>query len=221
MHGERAMHGDAALRMGAADWLLLLLLSVLWGASFFFGKVAVSAVPPLTTAFIQVAVAALALRLWMRSLGEAPARMGEAPYWVLGLFNNVIPFALELWALTRISSGLAAILNATSPLWGAVLAHVFTRDERLAAGKVLGVLIGVAGVAVISGQADIDGMGGDTWAQVAMVLATLSYGIAGIYSRKLTGTSPWRIAAGQLSTSAAMLLPLAAWMEHPWTLPTP
>ena len=137
--------------MGTQQWLMLVALSVLWGGSFFFAKIAVTELPPLTVVWLRVGVAAGALLVLVR-LG-AIAMPSDGARWrqfaVMGLLNNVVPFGLMFWAQTRIPSGLAAILNATTPLFGLILAQLLTDDERSTARRIAGVLCGVCGVAVM------------------------------------------------------------------------
>lgn len=132
------------LTMSATDWLLLVSLSLLWGGSFFFGKIAVLELPPLTVAFGRVAIAAVILLILARATGVAlPASLSAwCPFAVMGLLNNAIPFGLILWGQTRIPSGLAAILNATTPLFTVLIAHLATHDEKLTAVRLAGVAIG-------------------------------------------------------------------------------
>ena len=121
--------------MSATDWLLLVTLSILWGGSFFFTKLVVAVLPPLTVAFGRVALAAAILIVLARATGIAlPDRtVAWRPYLVMGLLNNAIPFALIFWGQTHIPSGLAAILNATTPLFTVLVAHWATADEKLTA----------------------------------------------------------------------------------------
>ena len=144
--------------MSALAWFLLIALSVLWGGSFFFVGVAVAEIPPLTLETLRVAIAAAMLWAALPLLGTAPPRGARA--WgaiaVMGLINNVIPFTLIVWAQQTLPSGLAAILNATTPLWTVLVAHAFTREEKASPGKLAGVLFGFAGVAAMMG-ADILG----------------------------------------------------------------
>ncbi|WP_207484817.1 DMT family transporter [Arenibaculum pallidiluteum] len=213
----------SAARMGAGDWALLGVLSVLWGGSFFFAKIAVAEIPPLTLALGRVALAAAALGIVLRARGLAMPR-GCGPWLAfagMGVLNNLVPFTLIFWGQTRIGSGLAAILNATTPLWGVVLAHLLTRDERLTPARLGGVLAGFAGVVVMVGPAALAGLGGETAAQLAVLGAALSYGLAGIYGRRFRGQEPLVTAMGQVSMTTLMLVPLALTVDRPWTLPMP
>ncbi len=210
-------------RMDARAWAMLVALSVLWGGSFFFAKVALAELPPLTLVWLRVAGAAAALLVVVRLSGALmPATLRFwAPFAAMGLINNVLPFALIFWGQTTIASGLAAILNATTPLFAIVLAHLLTRDERLTGARLAGVLCGVVGVAVMIGRDALAGVGTNVIAQLAVLAAALSYGLAGIYGRRFRDQPPIVTAAGQVIASTAMLLPVALVLEQPWTLPAP
>lgn len=210
----------SAKPMNAAAWGLLVALSALWGGSFFFAKVAVAALPPLTVVWLRVAIAAAALA----AFSNAFSARGTPPPWrqcvAMGLLNNVIPFTLMFWAQTRIASGLAAILNATTPLFGLLIAQVMTDDERLTRRRLAGVLIGIAGVATLIG---LDALRGDAdvVAQFAVLAGACSYGFAGIYGRRFREMSPLATATGQLTAASLLLLPVIAAVDRPWQLPTP
>jgi drug/metabolite transporter (DMT)-like permease len=139
----------------------------------------------------------------------------------MGLLNNLIPFTLIFWGQTAISSSLAAILNATTPVWTVLLAHFFTRDERLNGPKLIGVFLGLLGVAVTIGIATFQELGRNVAAQVAVLGAAISYAVAGIYGRRFRSTSPTAAAAGQLTTSAVMMLPVILIIDRPWQQPAP
>jgi drug/metabolite transporter (DMT)-like permease len=209
--------------MGLIEWGLLLLLSLLWGGSFFFSKVALTDLPPLTIVFGRVALAALALHLLILSRGQ---RMPTNPalwrqFALMGLLNNVIPFSLIFWGQTQIASGLASILNATTPLWTVLLAHWLTDDERLTSSRLGGVFCGLVGVAVLIGPDTIQGLGLNVLAQLAVVGAAISYAFAGIYGKRFRGVSPLFTATGQLSSSAIFMLPIVAVLDQPWQLALP
>jgi len=141
----------------------------------------------------------------------------------MGLLNNAIPFTLFVVAQSTIGSGLAAILNATTPIFGVVVAHLVTRDERLTPSRMAGVLLGVAGVAVMVGPSALGGLGRDLGAQLACLGAAVSYACAGVYGRRFPrlGLAPAATAAGQLSASTLLILPLALLIDRPWMLPVP
>jgi drug/metabolite transporter (DMT)-like permease len=206
--------------MHRQDWALLVLLSVLWGGSFFFNGVALRELPPLTVAFVRVAGGALCLLAVIGPLGGTlPKRLADwLPFAVMGLVNNVIPFSLFLIAQTIVSSGLAAVLNATTPLF-AVLVMAAAGEERLTGRRIAGVLIGIGGVALL--RAPGLSLAAQMTGIALCLLAALSYGFAGYWGRRaLNGVPPLTSAAGQLICSTPMMA-VAALAEHPWTLPLP
>ena len=209
--------------MSAADWLLLIGLSLLWGGSFFFAKIAVSELPPLTVALGRVAIAAAILVTLARVTGVGlPATLSDwRPYALMGLLNNVIPFTLLFWGQTHIPSGLAAILNATTPLFTVVVAHVATADEKLNAARLAGLAAGLAGVVVMIGPDVLRDLGANVLAQLACLLAAISYAFAGVYGRRFRGEPTLRVAAGQLTASSIILALPVALIDRPWMLSAP
>ncbi|BCH57420.1 ABC transporter permease [Agrobacterium vitis] len=212
-------------QMGAQEWALLLVLSVLWGGSFLFIGILVKVWPPLTIVTARVALAAVALWIIVRLSGQPVPRRAEV--WLaflgMGLLNNVIPFTLIVWGQTHIPVGLAAIFNATTPLFGVIIAHFLTVDEKLTANRLAGVLIGVAGVAVMIGPAVLGHLGADLWGELAVMLAAVSYAFAGLFGRrfKAMGLAPLLPAAGQVTAATVVLLPITLMVDAPWTLPVP
>ncbi len=211
--------------MGLREWGLLLGLSVIWGGTFFFVGVAVTSLPPVTLAFLRVALAAAVLMLLVPAVGRRMPtdRNTWYAFFSIGLLNNVIPFSMVFWGQTHIASGLASILNATTPVFTVIVAHFLTRDEKLTVNRLIGVLIGLTGVGVIIGAEALRGFGTDVLAQLAVLGAGVCYAFAGIYGRRFRrfGLHPVTTAAGQLSASAIMLLPVALAVDHPWQLPMP
>jgi drug/metabolite transporter (DMT)-like permease len=209
--------------MGPREWLLLVVLSLLWGGSFFFAEVALAELPPMTVVLARIGLAALALNLLVlangRRLPRSPRLWGA--FLVMGALNNLLPFSLIVWGQTQIASGLAAILNATTPLFTVVLAHVLTRDERLTPARLAGVAAGLAGVVLMIGPAALGGAGAGLLAQLACLAAALCYALAGIFGRRFRGQPPLITATGQVSAGALMVLPLALLADQPWTLPAP
>jgi drug/metabolite transporter (DMT)-like permease len=211
--------------MGPAEWSLLITLSVIWGGSFFFVGIAVKALPLFTIVALRVGAAAIALNLIVRALG---LRMpGERWTWMalfgMGLLNNLIPFSLIVWGQTHIASGLASILNATTPLFAVIITHFLTDDEKISAGRLTGVIVGLAGVVLMIGPEALKGLGSNTLAQIAVLGAAGSYACAGVFGRRFgrLGLAPLTTATGQVTASTAMLIPLAAVVDRPWTLPMP
>lgn len=215
--------------MGAREWAALLLLSLLWGGSFFFVGVAVGALPPLAIVALRVGLAALALWAVIAALKVRVPR--ESRVWAaflgMGVLNNVVPFTLIVWGQTQIASGLASILNATTPFFTVVVAGLLLPDERITPLKLLGVGIGFLGVVALIGPEALSGLAVEgaspLWAQLAVLGAALSYGFAGVYGRRFRAmkVEPMVTAAGQVTASTLLLGPLALIVDQPWTLPAP
>jgi len=202
-------------------WIWLLSLSVLWGGSFFFAKVAVDELEPLTVVFVRVGLAALALNAILLARGINPVRRGSpwAAYLVMGILNNALPFSLIFWAQTRIPSGLASILNATTPLFTLVVAHWLTRDEKIDAAKVAALLAGLGGVIVLIGP-DLLLEASSLWGQLACLAAALSYAFAGVYGRRFKALKavPMDVAAGQVTAGTVLIFPIMLLADRPSTL---
>jgi drug/metabolite transporter (DMT)-like permease len=212
-------------RMNREDWAILLVLSVLWGGSFFFIEVAIPTVAPLTLVLIRVVLAAVFLWAFLLVRRERLMLPPGAAFalLVLALLNNVIPFSLFAWAQAEITGGLASILNATTPIWGVVVAHAFTHDEKAGPAKVVGVLLGFAGVAVMIGADLLGQIGTNALAQIACLVSTLCYALAGVWARRFRhmGVSPLAVSTGQLSAAAILMLPLVLIFEPPWLASAP
>lgn len=200
----------ASPRMTPTSWGLLILLAALWGGSFFFTKIAVPEIPTLTLTLYRVAIAAIALHVVLRlrrlSFPRTPSALG--PYLVMGLLNNAVPFTLLAWGQIHIASGLASVLNAFTPISTVIIAHVLTDTDKATPQKITGVLIGLAGVAVMIGPEAFGGITENVTAQLACLAATVSYACAGIYGRRFKGQPALVTAAGQLTGSSAIMLPL-------------
>nr|WP_314090478.1 DMT family transporter [uncultured Shinella sp.] len=211
--------------MTTIEWGLLIALSALWGGSFLFNGILVRELPPLTIVAARVALAAIALWTIVRLSGHAVPRSREV--WLaflgMGVLNNVIPFSLIVWGQTHIASGLASILNATTPLFAVIVAHVLTEDEKMTGGRLVGVLVGFAGVALMIGPSVLSDLGTNVLAQLAVLGAAVSYAFAGIWGRRFRrmGLPPLLPAAGQVTASALIMLPVALVVDRPWTLAVP
>jgi len=211
--------------MNRSDWLILLVLALIWGGAFMFIGVAVKHVHPLTYVWLRLSIAAVAMWAFLRMKGQPLGLPREV--WgsmlLLALLNNAIPFTLFGWGQTHIASGLASILNATTPIWGVVVAHLFTQDERMTPRKIAGVLLGFGGVATMLGPTLLANVGTDALAQLACVTASLSYALAAVWARRFRrmGLSPISVTTGQLTAGALMMLPLALFIDQPWTQPFP
>lgn len=211
--------------MNGRDWAMLTGLSVIWGGSFFFTGIAVKELPAFTIVAARVGLAALALLAGLRIAGIPMPRAPKvwAAFFGMGLMNNMIPFSLIVWGQGHIASGLASILNATTPLFGVVVAHLLTRDEKMSGGRLAGTIVGFAGVALMIGPSALSGLGSHLLAELAVLGAALSYAFAGIYGRrfKAMGINPIVTATGQISASAVLMIPLALLIDRPWTLAMP
>jgi len=213
------------MQISMGDWVRLLALSILWGGAFFFTGVAIREIPPLTLVFCRVLIAALTLFAIIKIKGirvPCGARYLKT-FLIMGFFNNLIPFSLLFWAQTSISSGLASILNATTPIFSMLVAHFVLSDEKMAANKIVGIVFGFGGVAVLIGFNALSGIDRATFGILACLGAAFSYGIASVYGRcfRTMGMSPLVGACGQLIATTVMMVPIAVAIDQPWTLPMP
>lgn len=217
--------------MTARQWLMLCLLSVMWGASFFAVGLAVDVLPPLTIVGMRAGLAALALLVFLRMRGLSLPGVGTGragTIWLvlmlMGLLNNIIPMSLITWGQTQISSSLASILNATTPLFTVFVAHFFIAEERLTLRRLSGVVLGFLGVIVIIGPESVqNGLSGGLMGKLAILGAALSYAMAAVVGRRVVGLGlkPLQTAFGQLTMAAFILVPAALVHDQPWTLPVP
>jgi drug/metabolite transporter (DMT)-like permease len=212
-------------RMTRREWAMLLTLSVLRGGSFFFVAVAVAELPPFTIVVLRVVLSALTLYAVARATGTPlpTDRRIWLAFTVMGLLNNVVPFSLFVWGQTHIASGLASIINATTPLFTVLVAHLWTRDEKVTGGRLIGVLVGFAGVVVIFGGEALRFLGTDMLAQLACLCAAACYAFAGVYGRRFNemGIPPIATATGQVTAASAVLFPIMLAVDRPWVLPIP
>ncbi len=216
---------QASKSMSGKEWLMLFALSIAWGGSFFFVGAVVHVLPSFTIAVLRVGLAALAFHALLLALGKRFPHNLEIlrAFAVMGFLNNAVPFSLIVWGQSQIPSGLASILNATTPLFAVIAAHVLTDTEKLSKARFAGVVIGFAGVAVLFLPALVQSRPGSVVAQIAVLAAAFSYAIAGIYGRRFRrmGLDPIVTATGQVTASTLILLPVALIAEKPWTLSMP
>jgi len=207
------------------EWLLLIILSILWGGSFFFVGIAVEALPPLTIVALRVALAAMALVtvVYLTGLRMPTNHKVWIAFFGMGVLNNVIPFSLIVWGQTYIASGLASMLNATTPLFTVITAHFLTKDEKMTKLKLAGVVIGFTGVVIMIGYESLGEPGKSFYGQIAVLGAAISYSLAGIYGRRFRqlGIKPLVTASGQVMASTVLLIPITLIIEQPFTLPMP
>lgn len=211
--------------MGKAEWAMLILLSVLWGGSFFFAEVALAVLSPLTIVTLRVAIAAAAIWLFVLVAGfPVPRAPGVwLAFVVLGIINNAIPFTLIVWGQSGISSSLAAILNAATPVFSVVVAGIFLKDEPITLPKTVGVMLGFAGVAILVGPSAVAGSEGDLVYQLAVLGGGLAYAFAAVYARRFAAMDihPVVIAAAQLLVSTVVMLLVLFSVEDPLVQPNP
>jgi len=212
--------------MAAGDWWMLITLALLWGGSFFFIDVAVRSLPPLTLVLLRLGGAALTLHIVVRLLGiPLPHTWRQwRPFFPLSLIMCALPFGLISWGQIWISSGLASILNATTPLFTLVIAHYLTVDEKLSPPRVVAVLLGLSGIVVMIGTDALRNLGGQVPAQLAVLGAAMSYGFAGVAGRgvqRAGGFSHLATATMTLTCAALLVLPAALLVDQPWQLPMP
>ena len=202
------------------DYLLLALLATLWGASYTFIKIGVATIPPVTLIAARTAVAGLILLAVLRLRGfRMPGdRRAWGRFAIQALVNSTIPFVLIAWGETRVDAGLAAILNSTSPIFTFLFTWAITRHEAVTGRKLFGVTAGVAGITLVIGLDALSGAGRQLLPQLAIVAATVCYGIAAIFGRSFKGLDPMVPAAGSMLCGAAMLIPLSLVLDRPWTL---
>ncbi len=211
--------------MTGLEWAILLILSILWGGSFFFVEIALTELPPFTIVVMRVGLAALALLfvVYFLRLSIPKDRKVWAAFFVMGVLNNVLPFTLIAWGQIHIASGLASILNATTPLFTVLIAHFLTRDEPMTVRRLIGVIVGFLGVGVMFTPDVMRGLNSNLIAQLAVLSAALLYAFGGIYGRvfQRMKVNPIITATGQLTASTLLLIPVWLIVDHPWTLSSP
>ncbi|ESY32618.1 DMT family transporter [Mesorhizobium sp. LNJC391B00] len=196
--------------MTAKDWGQLLLLGAIWGGSFFFARIAVAEMHPLVLVLFRVAIAAIALQLYLGIRGPSfrLAFPHAGLFFLLALANNVVPFSLIFAGQTALGAGVASVLNATTPFWTLILANALTADEKLSWNKLAGIGLGIAGTAVMIGPGLLAGLGGPVWAKFALIGASLSYAVALMIARRFKGVPSPVIATGQLTASTIIMIPV-------------
>ncbi|MCA0425375.1 MAG: EamA family transporter [Proteobacteria bacterium] len=211
--------------MNTTEWALIAFLAAIWGGSFFFIAIAVKELPPFTIVFLRVFIGALGLLALLALTGQRIPMTREAliALFAMGLFNNVIPQTLIVFAQQTLPSGQASILNATTPFFTVLLLHFLTRDERATPLKWAGVAVGFTGVALMIGLDVLKTSGALLLPQLAMLTSSCSYGISGLTGRRVArlGAHPTAAAAGQLCASSIMMAPMMLVFDKPFSLPMP
>ena len=210
-------------RLSAQTWILLIALGAIWGASFLFARIAVLEIPPLTLVFARVAIAAMALNIFIffNTNDYRPSHSMWMNFAIMGVLNNIIPFGLIFYGQTEIGAGLAAVVNAMTPIWTIIIANFTTNDERFSKNKAIGIILGFIGVAILIGSSALTGLSASVWGQIAVLGATISYGCAGVFGRRFKDVPPMQTARGQLTMSSAIILPFALFLDQPWSLTVP
>jgi len=199
---------------------LLLLLSILWGASYTFIKLGVATIAPITLIAARTAIAGLLLLAIMRWRGVRLPRDGATwrRFLLQACLNSVIPWTLLAWGERSVDAGLATILNSASPIFTFLLTAVVTRHEAASPRKLFGVVAGMAGICLIVGIEAFDAAAGGLVAELAIVVATICYACAAIFGRNFKGLDPMAPAVGSLLAGAAFLIPASLVLERPWTM---
>ncbi len=214
-----AIDHRATLGSGWVDLSLLVVLAAIWGSSFSLIKIAVDTIPPATLACGRMALAAAMLTGWAWASGH---RIPVSPrylaiYAFIGLFGSALPFTLIGWGELTVDSGLAAILMGVMPIVTPVLAHFFTPDEPLRARRMAGALVGLSGLLVLIGWDALSGLGGAMLAQLAITAGAVSYAVNTIFTRRHIHIPGRVLAAGSITAGTLLLLPVAIFLEHPWS----
>ena len=211
--------------MTPLEWVYLIALSLLWGGSFFLVELGLRDLPPFSIVFARLAFGTLGLLVIMFCIGERLSRRRDVwlSYFCLGFFNNAVPFCLLVWGQTGLTSSAAAILNATTPFFTLMIAHLFTADEKMTSARLLGIGMGVCGVAVMLLPDFGSGAKFHLLASFACLGAALSYGCAGVYARRVlaSGNPLIPAAVGQVLAATILLLPVMLLVDRPWNLPAP
>lgn len=206
-------------------WMLLIILSILWGGSFFFSKIALKEFPIFSIVFLRVFFGGVILFVF--ALITKKKLPTDAKIWfsflVMGLLNNVIPFSMIVSAQKYIDSGFASILNAATPFFTIIVAHFLTKDEKLTIRKIIGLIMGLSGVVILIGYNTIFSGANELIGAIAVVIAALSYAFAGVWGKrfKAYGIDPVITATGQLLCSSIILLPIILIIDRPWNITMP
>ena len=189
----------------------LVLLAALWGGSFLFMRIAAPEFGPIALIALRVAIAAAFLLAVLAARGGlASLRAHAVALLVVGGVNSALPFCLFAWATLSVTAGFAAILNATSPMWGALVAWAWL-GERPGPARIAGLAVGFAGIVVLSGGTHAFRDAGAGLAVLAGLAGALSYGVGASYTRRrLAGVDPWVVATGSQLGATLLLAPLAA-----------
>jgi drug/metabolite transporter (DMT)-like permease len=202
------------------DWIRLVALSVLWGGTFLFVSLSLRSLPEFTVVFLRVSLAAAAFWLLVLATGMTMPRDWQTwrGFLILGLINNAIPFSLITWEQTQVEGGVASIMNAVTSFFAVVLAHFLTKDEKLSARKVAGVLIGLIGAYILLHPELYGGVSMRGLGQIAGLAASMFLALAGIFGKRFKSLSPMQTATGMLTCSSVVMFPVTMVIDRPWNL---
>ncbi|MBV5268826.1 MAG: EamA family transporter [Afipia sp.] len=204
----------------AANLALLLALATLWGASYAFIKIGVTTIPPVTLIAARTLIAGGLLLAVMQWRGIAMPR--DPVVWrrflIQACLNSVVPFTLIAWAERHVDAGLATILGSNAPIFAFLLTLLFARHERPTLRQSFGVGMGLIGICLVVGINALSGLGQEVVAQLALVLAAMTFGAAAIFGRNFSGLDSIVPAAGSMICGAILLAPLSLIVDRPWTL---
>jgi drug/metabolite transporter (DMT)-like permease len=216
---------SAAPKLDATGWGLIAILSILWGGAFFLIEIGLKSYSPNMLVFMRLALAVPPMWIAMRMMGARfPTDLHSwGMLTIVGALNCALPFILFFWGQQYLESGYASILNATTPLWGVVVAHFMTSDEKATPARIIGVLVGMAGLIVMVGPSAMKGLSDNLLAQIACVVSTLFYSFAAIYGRRLgqANMAPIVVATGQTLMAALIMLPIVLLYDQPWAMAVP
>ena len=203
--------------MNLKEWSLLILLSVIWGGSFFFNEIILRELQPFSLVLGRTALAAVVLITLVYVTGrKMPWSVGVwVSFAVMGVFNNMLPYSLIVWGQQYIDSGFASILIATTPLFTIVFAHFLTSEEKLTLNRTMGVILSLVGVIVMIGPKALFGAGLYGFAPIVVLGAACSYALAGIYGRRFRGMDTIIPAAGMLVCSTVLMIPIVWLIDRP------
>ncbi|OWV68985.1 hypothetical protein ATY76_10805 [Rhizobium sp. R339] len=204
----------------ARELSLLLALATLWGSSYTFIKIGVETIPPVTLIAARTLIAGGILLAILRYRGvRLPRdRATWGRFFVQAWLNSVVPFTLIAWAEQSVDAGLAVILNSATPIFTFLLTVLITRHEQVSLRKLFGVISGLTGICLVIGIEALAGLGESLTAQIAIILATICYAGAAIFSKNFKGLDPAVPAAGSLISGAVILLPVSLVVDRPWEL---
>jgi drug/metabolite transporter (DMT)-like permease len=203
----------------ATEYMLLVFVATLWAGSYVWVKIGLRSIPPLTLMAGRIVIASLFLLVVLRIKGLAlPSGFANwRRYAIQGVLSTVLPFTLVAWGQQWVDAGPAAILNSVSPVFAFLITWGLTRHEPATALKLAGVVLGLAGVAVVIGPASLGGLGGSVGPKAAIVLSSLCYALGAINSRHFRNDDPVLTAACAMLGASALILPFALVVERPWT----